>query len=81
VKHPLACLVATAALAVPPATTGMMPEPACTALNSQALPMLTAAFAPVAQILGPIFAAFCTPTPAPPGSTAWAPSAPWGLPS
>jgi hypothetical protein len=81
VKHLVACLAATAALAVPPVTTGFMPEPACTALNSQAIPALAASFKPLADILGPIFNAFCTPSAPAPGAVAWASSAPWGLSS
>ena len=66
-KHLVACLAATVALALPPATTALLPTPACDALNSQALPMINAAFTPVAQALAPLFTAFCTnPSPAPP---------------
>ncbi len=67
-KHLVACLAATAALAVvPPSTTALLPTPACDALLSQALPMINAAFTPVAQALTPVFTAFCTnPSPAPP---------------
>jgi hypothetical protein len=68
-KHLVACLAATAALALPPATTALLPTQACDTLNKQALPMISAAFSPVAQALTPIFTAFCTdPSPAPPGS-------------
>jgi hypothetical protein len=76
VKHLVACLAATAALAVPTAPTAILPAAACDALNNQALPAIKTAFEPVATFIGPIFTALCTSPPpgAPPGAAAASPS-------
>jgi hypothetical protein len=79
VKHPVACLAATAALAAPPVTTGILPAEACDALIGQALPALATASPAFAQLFAPPFMAFCTPTPVPPGAVAWTSSSSWDL--
>ena len=80
-KHLVACLAATAALAFTPVTTGIMPDPACNAVMTQAIPAVKTAFSPVADILASVFGAFCTPSTPAPGSVAQAPSASGGLSS
>ena len=77
-KHPVACLAATAALAIPPVTTGILPAEACNALTNQALPALATASPAFAELFAPLFTAFCSPTPAPPGAAVSASSS-WDL--
>jgi hypothetical protein len=76
VKHLVACLATTAALAVPTAPTAILPAAACDALNNQALPAIKTAFEPVATFITPVFSALCTSPPpgAPTGAVAWSPS-------
>jgi hypothetical protein len=76
VKHLVACLAATTALAVPSAPTAILPTAACDAMNQQALPAIKAAFSPVADFLVPLFAGLCaSPAPgAPSGAAASSPS-------
>jgi hypothetical protein len=76
VKHLVACLAATAAMAVAPSPTALLPAAACDALNKQALPAIQTAFAPVAQALAPVFAGLCASpsTGASTGAVAWSPS-------